>query len=404
MRAISLFQFFLASMLLSTSALASANKVSKETLPSQGVKRTYYLFVPSSVQAAESAPLLVLLHGSGRNGLSLVEKWKELAEREGVILAGPDARDKRGWQIPADGPDFIRELIEALRAKYPVNPRRVYLFGHSAGAVFAINLSMLESEYFAATAVHAGSWRTEKEISYIEYARRKSPLAIIVGDRDAFFPLDSVKATEQALKSRGFPIELTIMKGHDHWYYDLAPEINRNAWSFLRQYELAGEQKYAEYNRPDEARQANAAIEQLNKLRGKVNELMQRFYAVEEEIRTKSVAGERSLLADLAREEVRLLTAGVALHQEATVAAEGLSRLKLKGEHSHFFALLAQVERKRAEALEVLLGRAELLLGAELPDVISAKRNAALSKAEGLQKEADELERKAEQVKAAPGA
>ncbi len=55
---------------------------------------------------------------------------------------------------------------------------------------------MMESEYFAATAIHAGSWRDEKEFGLIEYARRKTPLAIFVGDRDPFFPLNSVKATE----------------------------------------------------------------------------------------------------------------------------------------------------------------------------------------------------------------
>src|SRR5882672_1627256 len=180
----------------------AADKITKETLESQGKKRTYYLMIPDSAKSSASVPLIVLLHGSGRNGLSLMDKWKELAGREGIIIAGPDSIDSQGWQIPGDGPAFIHDLVEALRAKYPINPRRIYLFGHSAGAVFALNLSMMESEYFAATAVHAGSWRTEKELSTRDYAKRKTPLAIIVGDRDAFFPLPSVKATEAALIER----------------------------------------------------------------------------------------------------------------------------------------------------------------------------------------------------------
>ena len=190
----------------------AADRITKESLESQGKKRAYYLMVPDSAKSSASAPLIVLLHGSGRNGLSLMEKWKELASREGIIIAGPDSRDTQGWQIPGDGPGFIHDLVEALRAKYQVNPRRIYLFGHSAGAVFALNLSMMESEYFAATAVHAGSWRTERELSVRDYAKRKTPLAIIVGDRDTFFPLPSVKATEAALKERGFAIEVKVMK------------------------------------------------------------------------------------------------------------------------------------------------------------------------------------------------
>src|SRR6266498_4760413 len=217
----------------------AADRITKEALESQGKKRTYYLMVPDSAKSPASVPLIVLLHGSGRNGLSLMDKWKEIASREGIIIAGPDSRDSQGWQIPGDGPGFIHDLVEALRAKYPVNPRRIYLFGHSAGAVFALNLSMFESEYFAAVAVHAGSFREDKEFQVIHYAKRKAPLAIFVGDRDAFFPLSTVKATNDALRSRGFPIEVTIIKGHDHWYYDIAPEINRNAWEFLKKHELA---------------------------------------------------------------------------------------------------------------------------------------------------------------------
>jgi poly(3-hydroxybutyrate) depolymerase len=134
-----LFCILLALPMLLSQARA-ADRITKETIESQGKKRTYYLMVPDSAKSSASAPLIVLLHGSGRNGLSLMEKWKELASSEGVIIAGPDSRDSQGWQIPADGPGFIYDLVEALKTKYPINPRRVYLFGHSAGAVFALNL------------------------------------------------------------------------------------------------------------------------------------------------------------------------------------------------------------------------------------------------------------------------
>src|SRR5262245_61209297 len=166
----------------------AGDRITKETLESQGKKRTYYLMVPDSAKSSTSVPLIVLLHGSGRNGLSLMEKWKELASREGIIIAGPDSRDSQGWSIPGDGPGFIHELIETLRAKHPINPRRVYLFGHSAGAVFALNLSMMESEYFAAAAVHAGSWRTEAALPARGYAERKTPMAIVVAARDRSLP------------------------------------------------------------------------------------------------------------------------------------------------------------------------------------------------------------------------
>jgi poly(3-hydroxybutyrate) depolymerase len=224
----------------------SAQEITKELITSQGGTRAYYLFVPDKLNAATPAPLIVLLHGSGRNGLSLVEKWKDLAKKEKIILVGPDALNSNVWRIPADGPDFIHELVEALKAKYPINARRVYLFGHSAGAGQSLLLSLMESEYFAAAAVHAGSLQ-EGTYSLIDQAKRKIPIAMFIGTNDTLVPLSVVRATRDALKEGGFSPELTEIQGHTHSYYDRASEINRSAWDFLKKYELAGEPKFEPY-------------------------------------------------------------------------------------------------------------------------------------------------------------
>lgn len=68
-----------------------AAKVEKQTITSRGATRAYYLFVPDGLDPAKPVPLIVTLHGSGRNGASLVDKWKALAQKEKIILAGPDA-------------------------------------------------------------------------------------------------------------------------------------------------------------------------------------------------------------------------------------------------------------------------------------------------------------------------
>jgi poly(3-hydroxybutyrate) depolymerase len=203
--------------------------------------------VPKSVEGSKTpAPLLVTLHGSGRDGLSLVEKWKELAAKEGFIVAGPDALDPRGWIIPQDSPDPLRDLVEELKSKYPVDAKRVYLFGHSAGAGMALMLSALESEYFAAVAVHAGAMPVES-YNYIDRARRKTPISIIVGAKDPFFPLAVVRATKEEFNKRGFDVQLSEIAGHDHWYYDRAAEFNRSLWDFLKKQQLAEEPRYEQY-------------------------------------------------------------------------------------------------------------------------------------------------------------
>ncbi|HEU4388257.1 MAG TPA: dienelactone hydrolase family protein [Blastocatellia bacterium] len=242
---------FSTTLMLVTSFLAltpcSADKISRQTFLWQGKQRAYYLFVPDGVNKDKPAPLVVTLHGSGRNGLSLVEKWKDLASKEGIMLAGPDSLNTSMWSVPEDGPDFLYDLVEWLKASYPVNPRRVYLFGHSAGAVFALDMAMYESEYFSAVAIHAGAWRDPTEFDLLKLARRKTPIKIVVGDQDAFFPLVDVKATEAAFKAAGFPIDVNVMKGHTHNYYAEAGKINIAIWDFLKTHELAGDPKYQQY-------------------------------------------------------------------------------------------------------------------------------------------------------------
>jgi poly(3-hydroxybutyrate) depolymerase len=231
-------------LLAAVASISAKDDVTKELITSNGRERPYYLYVPSTVKGP--APLIVMLHGSNRTGVTLVEKWKDYAKKEGIIIAGPDASNLRGWGSPQDGPDYLRDLVEELKSKYPINARRVYLFGHSAGASFALHMSLMESQYFAATAIHAGAL-TKQDSNLIELAKRKIPISIQVGDSDAFFPLETVRATRDVLKEAGFPVELIEIANHDHWYYDKAAKFNQTAWEFLKKHELDSDPQYRKY-------------------------------------------------------------------------------------------------------------------------------------------------------------
>lgn len=223
-----------------------AQKVVKESIRSLEKDRAYYLFVPDGLKTEKEAPLIVMLHGSGRDGLSLVDKWKDLAKTEGIILAGPNSQRSGDWRIPEDGPDAIYDLIEALKAKYPIDPRRVYLFGHSAGAVVALYMALLESEYFAAASVHAGAMQAN-DGPFIQRSKRRIPISIFVGTNDQFFPVSTVRATRDLLNTHGLNAQLNEIKGHTHDYYSRSNEINKAAWTFMKDIKLSQEPKYERY-------------------------------------------------------------------------------------------------------------------------------------------------------------
>jgi poly(3-hydroxybutyrate) depolymerase len=227
-----------------------SDRVVKETLQVNGRERAYYLFTPKTARA--DSPLLVLLHGSRMNGRMLIDEWKSLANKEGLILAGPDSLTGSGWSLENDGPDVIYGVVEAIKSKYPVNPRRVYLFGYSAGAVYALQLSMIESQYFAGTAIYAGAM-DPASFKRIEMAKRKIPVALFVSKDDPFFPLVAVRATAEALKQHGFTVLLKEIwiddSAHGHDYFPVAGPVNRDSWKFLKNHQLDQEPSYRPYGK-----------------------------------------------------------------------------------------------------------------------------------------------------------
>jgi poly(3-hydroxybutyrate) depolymerase len=229
------------------SPTAAADKIVKETLIVGGRERTYYLYVPATIEPGAPAPLLITLHGSGHVGSSLVEPWKNLAKKERVVVVGPDSLSRDRWEYPADGPEFLHLLAQAISAKVRIDPRRMYLFGHSAGAVFGLQMGLFESRYFAAVAIHAGAFRDPGEFDVISRAKRPIPTWVYAGDRDRFFPLDAVRKTRAAFAAASIPMDVVEASGHTHDYYGEAGRINAKAWAFLAPRQLDGDPQYDEY-------------------------------------------------------------------------------------------------------------------------------------------------------------
>jgi len=233
-------------LVLSSIATLAATKPEKQIITSLGGERTYYTFVPEKLTAP--APLLLLLHGSGRDGMSQIDEWTALAEKEGIILVAPDSANSREWNMNNDGPEFLHDIVEAVRAKHSVDGARLYLFGHSAGAVFALYMAVMESRYFAAVGVHAGAMG-EDFYPYLDLAKRKIPITIWVGTEDPYFKLPMVKATQTELNKHGFDAKVVEMKGHDHNYYAVSKDLNPKIWDFLRNNKLDAEASWQVYQR-----------------------------------------------------------------------------------------------------------------------------------------------------------
>ena len=218
----------------------------REKIVSGGRERSYRVFVPDGFGKSGPGPAVVLFNGSGSSVDGLMDPWKEIARKDGVLLIGPGAFQQGAWRIPEDSPEFTGDVVEAVKARFPIDPRRVYLAGHSGGAGHVLLLGLLESEYFAAVAAHAGALRPN-DAALLDVPKRKIPMAIWIGTKDQMVPLKMARDTLAVLTARGFPAEVSEINGHTHSYAERAKDVTAESWEFLKKETLPADPRYYRY-------------------------------------------------------------------------------------------------------------------------------------------------------------
>ena len=161
--------------------------------------------------------------------------WESFAAHKHIVLIAPEL--PRTLTFEAVAPDVFKCVVEDAKTQTSIDARRVYVFGHSMGGYLAYDAATLDSEYFAAVAVHAMGIADEYS-SIVGKAKRKTPIAIYIGDSDQLVPLTRVQHTRDLLRKAGFPVHYVELRDHDHNYYMVADQINADAWKFLSQYQL----------------------------------------------------------------------------------------------------------------------------------------------------------------------
>jgi len=121
-------------------------------------------FLPPGYEG-RAMPLLIVLHGSNRDGLSAIAPFKPHALARGFLLIGPDSFHAEAWEVPnqrgersADS-SHVRDCLEELKAmpQVVVDPARVLVIGHSAGASTAAHLASTYPEMTAFAILHGGT-------------------------------------------------------------------------------------------------------------------------------------------------------------------------------------------------------------------------------------------------------
>jgi polyhydroxybutyrate depolymerase len=141
--------------------------ISVGTIDSDGLIRSYRLYIPSSYDANAAMPLLLNFHGFGSNGVSqeAYSGLAEVAEREGFVLVSPDGTGSPpqwhiyGRLLPGfvDDYAFVERLLDHLEVTLCVDKSRVYAAGLSNGGGMAQALGCRLNDRIAAVGSVAGA-------------------------------------------------------------------------------------------------------------------------------------------------------------------------------------------------------------------------------------------------------
>lgn len=129
----------------------------------------YWLYLPSSMGDAP-IPLVVMLHGCAQTATQFAQGtgMNRLAEAKGFAVLYPqqalNAHPNRCWvwydKATQDGGGAVRLITGAIAGvvdKYPIDRRRIYIAGMSAGASMANIVALNNPHLFAAVGLHSGA-------------------------------------------------------------------------------------------------------------------------------------------------------------------------------------------------------------------------------------------------------
>jgi predicted esterase len=162
------------------------------TIPTGTASTPVRLFVPDAAKAGKPLPLVVALHGAGGSenlffdayGYGLIAR---LAQERGWLVVAPRA----GWLF--DGPPPVPAIIDELAKLYPVDKQRIYLVGHSMGAMQGVTLAQESPGRYAAIAVLGAGGSVTKPAAF-----KDLPVFIGCGRED--FLLGGAKGLAESLK------------------------------------------------------------------------------------------------------------------------------------------------------------------------------------------------------------
>jgi len=176
----------------------------------------YLLYVPKTYATDQAAyPLVIYLHGGSHRGDDLaklkayglpnqVEKGQDFP----FIIASPQCPDGKFWSTD----NWFEPLYDELKAKYRIDPKRVYLTGISMGGYGTWQTAVAYPDRFAAIVPLCGGCDDSTQICRI----KQIPVWTFHGTADDIIPISETERLVKRLEQCGGQVKFTRLEAEGH--------------------------------------------------------------------------------------------------------------------------------------------------------------------------------------------
>jgi predicted esterase len=189
----------------------------------------YRVYVPKGYAASKGTPLVIALHGLGANEDSFFDSYSQLppqlAEKHGFLMAAPlgyrpdgfygstmmggtDAASRR--RVEYSEKDVL-EVLRLMKAAYNVDESRIYLMGHSMGAIGTWALGAKYPHIWAALVPFSGVGSPA-----LAEQMKGIPQFVVHGDADNTVNVSGSRNMVAALKKAGADVTYIEVPGGSH--------------------------------------------------------------------------------------------------------------------------------------------------------------------------------------------
>ncbi len=213
-----------------------------------GEMMAYHVYAPMKWDGKSKLPMVLVLHGNTRDQDYYFDRddhiLAKLAEQHGYLVVCPMGyRPSAGWGsnslnrppanaaagAPAGRGGFAADparqrqgelsekdalnMLDLVTKEYPIDPNRIYLFGHSAGGAGTWYMGEKYAEKWAAIAASAAATRP----AGFPFDRLKGmPIMVCHGDKDDEVPVASSRNMVRAAKENGLDPQYLEVPGATH--------------------------------------------------------------------------------------------------------------------------------------------------------------------------------------------